>query len=498
MLTACGQSLTGLTLQTNLNSLQSIWVSTAEPSGDIHAAALVRELSILLPQARFRGIGGPSLAALDCEHLHEGQATAFSFEKNSNQSSAQSHAVESEKQLENNLYAEAAVRLHSQCSARLNSYEQINCKQSTLPADAGPNPLTCGQPLPLFTQLFSIQQLSVMGGTEVLAALPRIFAILRNIKKDWQRNRPDALILVDAPDFNFRLARMAYKFGIPVYYYISPKIWAWRSSRANFLKKYTRKVFCILPFEPQFYARYGLNVAQPGSQPNTPGVAYTVKEQAPYVGNPLVAAMNLPYLDTLPTMPGRIGIMPGSRKKEITSLLPLFAKASEIMASQVPQLSFHCIQAPGITRQFLEAHWPSSLPLRIEAPQNRYAFMKSCEVILAASGTATLECALAGTPTVVAYKLSPVSGFLARLVLNVEFVSLPNLILGQEVFPELLQKNAKADLIAENARTWLQNEQARLACKQELKKLRVLLGTGNAPQTAALSFLQDYAEMLSE
>lgn len=325
---------------------------------------------------------------------------------------------------------------------------------------------------PKFDPVFGIDKLSLMGGTEVLSALPRILRLLSKIKEDLRKYRPDAVILVDAPDFNFRVAKIAASLNIPVYYYISPKIWAWRSSRANFLKKYTRRVICILPFEKEFYARYGMDV--------------------PYVGNPLVAAMNLPELDKYPTVPGRIGLMPGSRKKEVTALMPLFAQAADIISSRQPGLSFHCIQAPGISEGLLQSLWNSQQPLCMEPSADRYAFMKSCECILAASGTATLECALAGTPTVVAYKLSALTGYLARKVLNVKYVSLPNLILNREIFPELLQDDARSEFMADHILNWLQDENAQLSVASGLLEVRNLLGDADAPKEAARIILDDY------
>ena len=330
---------------------------------------------------------------------------------------------------------------------------------------------------PAFTELYGIEQLSVMGGTEVLSALPRIFSILAGIKKDMQTKRPDAVVLVDAPDFNFRVAKIAHKLGIPVYYYISPKIWAWRSNRAWFLKKFVRKVICILPFEREFYAKFGID--------------------APYVGNPLVSAMNLPELDKVKPVPGRIGLMPGSRKKEISSLMPLFAQAAKLILQAQPNVSFHCIQAPNISEEMLRTFWPAEIPLNLQPPQNRYAFIKSCDCMLAASGTATLECALVGTPTVVAYRLSAISAFLLRKIIQVKYVSLPNLILNQEIFPELLQEKAKPELMALHTLNWLQNRESKQKVEQGLAQIRTLLGTKSAPKEAAHIILNDYQSIKS-
>ncbi|MBQ4132946.1 MAG: lipid-A-disaccharide synthase [Desulfovibrionaceae bacterium] len=388
-----------------------IWVSAGELSGDMHAADLVEALHLRCPELSFRGIAGPCL--------------------------------------------------RERCIVRRGF-----TTDPTVFTSHGTEGGTPG-----FSELFGIEQLSIMGGTEVLSALPRIFKMWAAIRRDLAVQRPLAVILVDAPDFNFKIAKMAHQLDIPVYYYISPKIWAWRSGRANFLKRHVRRVLSILPFETEFYRGFGMDV--------------------PYVGNPLVAAMNLPVLDEVAAVPGRIGLMPGSRKKEINALMPLFARAARLILSVRPDVSFHCIQAPGIETEMLRGLWQSDIPLMLEPAAERYRFMSSCDCILAASGTATLECALAGTPTVVSYKLSALTGFLAARLLNVRFVSLPNLIMNREVFPELLQQKARPELMAEHILHWLNDEQAREKVAADLQEIRRRLGSMSAPEEAARIILND-------
>ena len=156
----------------------------------------------------------------------------------------------------------------------------------------GPNLARAGQ-----KNLFRVESLSVMGIMEVLTALPRALHMLSRIKKEMARLRPDAVVLVDAPEFNFRVAKIAHGLGIPVYYFIPPKIWAWRTGRVRFLQRYVKRLFCILPFEPAFYAKHGV--------------------QVDYIGNPLVDMVNWPELKKIEPIKGRIGLMPGSRRKEV-------------------------------------------------------------------------------------------------------------------------------------------------------------------------------------
>ena len=179
--------------------------------------------------------------------------------------------------------------------------------------------------------------------------------------------------------------------------------------------------------------------------------------------------------------------MPGSRKKEVNTLMPLFARTAELVHKSCPKTVFHCVLAPGISEATLRGLWKSDIPLIMEPAGGRYGFMS----ILAASGTAVLESALAGVPTVVAYKLSFLSGYLASKLLNVRFVSLPNLIMDREVFPELLQHNARPELMAEHILRWLNNVEARREVELDLQEIRNRLGTLSAPVEAARIILED-------
>ncbi len=316
-----------------------------------------------------------------------------------------------------------------------------------------------------------VEDLSVMGFTEVFGHIPRIFQMLKRIKLELAERRPDAVVLIDAPEFNFRVAKHAHALGIPVYYYISPKLWAWRTGRAKFIAKYITRMISILPFEIAFYKQFGMEVD--------------------YVGNPLVDMVDWQAIDHITPMPGRIGLLPGSRRKEIEPLMPEYAKAASILAAEMPHLEFHCIQAPGVDRESLQALWQSDVPLTIHGPLDRYAFMRGCEMLMAASGTVTLEAALIGTPTLVAYRLSKLSYAIAKRVVKVPYVALPNLIMEREVFPELLQEKADGSVLADHARQWLTNPAAIGAVRDDLAKLRTMLGEPGAPDRAAAVILQD-------
>lgn len=321
-----------------------------------------------------------------------------------------------------------------------------------------------------FAAEFGSHEISLVGFTEVLSHLPRIVGLLGRVYKRLREVRPTAVILVDAPDFNFLVARMARRLGIPAYYYISPQVWAWRKGRVNFLRDYVRKVLCILPFEEGFYRRHGV--------------------RADYVGHPLLDVIPLAELDAVQPEAKLVGILPGSRRREVATLLPRFAEAARMLHGRDQKLRFALARAPGMDESLLRMHLPPGLPVEIVGPEERYLLMRRCRILLAASGTVTLESALVGTPTVVAYMVSPVTYALGRLLVDVPFISLPNLIMDRRIFPELLQEDTAPERLADEVGKWL-DETAHAATMRELVGLRRKLGAPGAAERAARIILED-------
>ncbi len=322
-----------------------------------------------------------------------------------------------------------------------------------------------------FTAVHHSEELSIMGLTEVLASLPRIVRIFRSIKKQLKTHRPDCVILLDAPDFHFRVARMASKLDIPVFYYISPQIWAWRKGRARFIKKYVSKMLCIFPFEKEFFANNGVDVE--------------------FVGHPLLEELNREALNQIHPDPDRIGIMPGSRSKEISALLPAFAAAAGRIAEHKPGIRFQLILASEAHRPLIESLRLRGLDLEIIPFSKRYSTIKGCGFVLTASGTATLECALLGTPAIVAYRVSRLSYLIARMVVDVPYISMSNIIFRQEIFPEFIQSRASGELLAEQAVSWLQNPEALSKIREKLRSIQDRLGHTQASATCARIILQE-------
>lgn len=321
-------------------------------------------------------------------------------------------------------------------------------------------------------------EMAYMGFSEVLRNLTKISANLRMAKKTLRTGRPDCLILVDYPSFNLKVAKAAAKLGIPVYYYISPKIWAWKKWRICDIRKLVQRVFSILPFEPEFYRNNGFD--------------------ATYVGNPSVAEVDALLAAALPreeflkkyALRDRplIALMPGSRRGEIRNNLPVMAAA----VAQFPQYRGAIIAAPGIADNLYAAFGAGNLP--VLRADNAASVLAHCRAALVTSGTATLECALAGVPQVVTYRAngSKLSFEIMRRLLSVDYVSLPNLIAGREIIPERLLHTCTPDLVADNLRPLLREDSAaRLAQLEGYTAMRAALGTNDAAGTTAREILAD-------
>lgn len=311
---------------------------------------------------------------------------------------------------------------------------------------------------------FHINELSVMGLSEVFSAIPRIFSLWKEIKKAFRKERPDAIILVDSAEFNFPLAKEAKKLNIPVYYFIPPKVWAWRQYRVRFLQKYIKSILCILPFEVDFYKKFGIEVQ--------------------YIQNPLVNFLK-PYTQAKRNIiPQSIAIMPGSRKKEVSTLLPLFAQTAALLKKDFPNMTFHIIQAPHFTAEYLAEFWnyeEGAPDVNYIPNHERYDFLRTCEFCIAASGTATLETALLDIPTIISYKVSAFSYTLARPFIHVKYAGLANLILDDLLFPEYIQKDAQPLFIAENIKDWIEHPVKIQEIYKKLEHLRSVMQKENAP-----------------
>lgn len=309
------------------------------------------------------------------------------------------------------------------------------------------------------------EELSIMGLTEALSHLPRIVRLLGRLREAMRVFRPHVVVVVDCPDFHFRLVRMAGKLRVPVVYYVAPQAWAWRKNRVKFLRCFVDRLLCILPFEKQFFQAHGV--------------------AAEYVGHPLLNEIDFEALRDLQPDQKVIGILPGSRKQEVSALLPVFAQAAQKIFCAYPDICFHLMLAPNIEQELLERIWPGDIPLTVFPAENRHVGIRQCAFVMASSGTATLECALLGTPTMVAYQFSGLTYFLGRLLVDVPYIALPNLVLNEMVFPEFLQQNANGEKLGRQGLEWLEQAEQLTAIREKLADLQKLFGQKSAAACVA-------------
>ncbi len=312
--------------------------------------------------------------------------------------------------------------------------------------------------------------LTVVGITEVVAKLPNILKGMAMIKKLLQSLTPDLLVLIDFPDFNLHIAKAAKKLGIPVLYYISPQIWAWRRGRVKRIAKRVDHMAVILPFEQPFYREH-----------NVP---------ATFVGHPLMDA-DLPATSRnshlcLKNGPV-IGLVPGSRDTEIARHLPVMLEAAGLLERRLERATFMVSHAPSVARPQIDAvierHYGQA---RLEVVSDGVEkIFERCDAIVAASGTVTLQAAIHGTPMVIVYRVSPISYWLGRALIRVPHIGLVNLVAGERIIPELIQHEASAENIAAELQRMLGDADALKHLRQRLFALRNVLGSGGASERVA-------------
>ncbi len=315
------------------------------------------------------------------------------------------------------------------------------------------------------------RNISVVGISEVFAQVRQIYAAWMKIRSYLLANRPSVVVLIDFPDFNLLLARFAKKIGAKVFYYISPQIWAWREYRVKKIRRLVDGMAVILPFEKDFYASHGIEVH--------------------YVGHPLADSMkNLPdkaRCDALyhPFDGPLVGLLPGSRRKEVERFLGMLMEAARFIRNTLPHAGFLIPVASSIDARELEARAASwSIPVRI-VTNDTYNAVRACDLILTKTGTVTLEAAMLETPMVAFYKVSRVTRFIAESLATVNFVALPNLIANREIVPEFARKEPTAELLAESALTLLQNPVLLETQRLELRRVRQKLDSSGISERVA-------------
>ncbi|MGZ6236008.1 MAG: lipid-A-disaccharide synthase [Syntrophales bacterium] len=314
--------------------------------------------------------------------------------------------------------------------------------------------------------------MAVVGLTEVVSKLGMILKVMTQLKASLKKDKPDLVILIDYPDFNLPIAKAAKKYGIKVFYYISPQVWAWRRGRIGKIQKVVDKMAVILPFEADLYKEAGVDVT--------------------FVGHPLldVVRTKYPRKEALRRFNLRedattVGILPGSRESEVTRLLPVMLGAAEIIEKQIGPVQFVLPLAATLDIAFVSqiiARY--SVPVRL-IPNEVYDVIGCADIAMVASGTATLETALMETPMVIIYKVSAPSYYVGKMVINVDHIGLVNIIAGKTVVPELIQFEASPEKIAAEVMDILATKERMESMKAELKKIRDMLGSHGAAERVA-------------
>lgn len=298
-----------------------------------------------------------------------------------------------------------------------------------------------------FKSFVAMERLAVMGLVEILGRLFELLKVRKNLVQYWQKNPPDVFIGIDAPEFNTQLEYKLKKSGIKTVHYVSPSVWAWRPKRIHKIKKSVDLMMTLFPFEAKFYQEHDVPVSF---------VGHNLADSIPFE-NHADDARQAFHLDEDEKV---VCLMPGSRGSEVEKLCPVFIQTAELVFKHNPKVRFVLPAANNARKQQIEALIDELSPVvKIDVIDgNSKTCMQAADVILLASGTATLEGMLLKKPMIVSYIVSPITAMVMRRLLKQEFISLPNLLAGREVVPEVLQENATAENLARAVNERIENE----------------------------------------
>ena len=324
----------------------------------------------------------------------------------------------------------------------------------------------------------NFQGISVTGLTEALRVLPRSFAMLRLLTAAARDERPDVFVAIDFPDFNFRLMAAVHRLGIPVVYYISPQLWAWRPGRMQTMKQYVARVLVIFPFEEELYRRAEIPVD--------------------FIGHPLVdlirvrahRAALLREHGLEPAAP-TVALLPGSRPNELRRIVPGIAAALPLIASRVPGVQFVVAAAPNLPDTLFAPLISAGCGFGRTAMVHERTddVLAASDVVITASGTATVQAALHERPMVVVYKLSPLTYRLGKPFVRVDTYAMANLVAGKRIVPELIQDEFTSARVADECVRLLTDEELRQRTRDELRRVGERLGGVGASGRAAEAVL---------
>jgi len=327
------------------------------------------------------------------------------------------------------------------------------------------------------------EELSIMGLSEVLKHLPRLVKLRRALLARLVAEKPDVLIGIDAPDFNLGLELKAKRAGIPTVHYVSPTVWAWRSGRTRKIARATNLVLCLFPFEPAFLEARGVKARYTG-HPMADVIANNPDRlQARQI---LGLAENGPY----------VALLPGSRQSEVSRLAPDLVESAALLAGQDPSIRFVAALADERTATLFRAVVATHANLNCDIVTGRsLEAMAAADVVVCASGTASLECMLVNRPMIVVYKVSPTTQWLMRglKLLKSRFIALPNILAGEQLVPELIQEHANATAIAREVTRWLDDPRRCADLQERFKAIHETLrcDAASSAAQAIAGFMQD-------
>ncbi len=318
--------------------------------------------------------------------------------------------------------------------------------------------------------LVDTSSLSVIGVTEIFSKLPTFLSAMILAKTLLKKFQPDLLILIDFPGFNLPVSAIAKRYRVPVLYYISPQIWAWSRGRVKKIRKRVDHMAVILPFEAEFYRNHQVPVT--------------------FVGHPLMDVYDSADKERFASGKDNrltIGLLPGSRRREITHLFPVMLKAAIMISERLEDVRFAISQAASVDRTAMEALIQKHAPdIDYElVPDGADKVFNKCALSVVTSGTVTLEAAICGVPMVIIYKVAPITALLAWFFLRVDHIGLVNLIAGKRLVPELMQFDASPKKITDAVYNMIDDNQGLEAMRQELSRVKDALGSPGASERPA-------------
>ncbi|MCD6547950.1 MAG: lipid-A-disaccharide synthase [Thermodesulfobacterium sp.] len=308
--------------------------------------------------------------------------------------------------------------------------------------------------------LFPAESLALVG-LPSFSEFKKYWFVYKKVKEFLERKRVDVVILVDFPGFNLKVAKLAKKLGYPVIYYIAPQAWAWNKKRVHILKKYVDRLYVVLPFEKEFFSSYGIPTVYLG-HPILDLIKTNLSEKIFYEVYQLDSSQPL------------VSFFPGSREKEVTRHIPIFLKIFENLKKSNLSVQGIMVKAPGLKDSFL---WDKARSQLKVIENTQHEVLKYSTVALLASGTITLEAALLGTPAIVTYSLPSWMYFIAKKLVKVPYISLSNLILQKEVYPEVIKEKNKVNIITQKIKELIEDEEKRNKVKKELENVKRIIGS---------------------